>query len=323
MGSISIIIIDPGKYCLHNQGNQDMPPLSIRNQYLNIYRQRVEKALQLIDSHLSDPLDLDKLACEASFSPFHFHRIFTALMGESPLVYINRQRLEKSANLLVKSPSLTITEVALQVGFSTPSNFARSFKQYFGCTATSYAQQNRSQSGPYPWIARDSIPNKKESFHLPQVTVKPMAALHLAYFPSRHGYSPASIKDVWTKTFNWAASRKIDLNNEKLVAISFDDPEITPPSKCRYFACLTVPGELTSDSRAYFYDFPDHLCAVCRIECDADEIQPAYRSIYREWLPESGFLLADLPPYEVYFDAPDAHPGSKYVFDLCIPVENT
>jgi DNA gyrase inhibitor GyrI len=48
---------------------------------------------------------------------------------------------------------------------------------------------------------------------------------------------------------------------------------------------------------------------------------PAYRALYRDWLPDSGFLMTDLPPYEIYHNAPDVDPASKYVFDLCVPVE--
>jgi AraC family transcriptional regulator len=128
------------------------------------------------------------------------------------------------------------------------------------------------------------------------------------------------------RLFQWAnarqeLARQLRAGETRLIGISFDDPEITPLHKCRYFACMTVPPELTDDATAGFFDFPEHLCAVARVECESvQEIQQAYRSFYRSWLPDSGFLMADLPPYDIIYDAPDVTPGGKYVFDLCVPV---
>ena len=297
-----------------------MAPDSIPGRYRAQYNIRIEKSIVYIDQNLSSALDLDAVAQAAGFSSFHFHRIFTALTGENPQNFINRLRLERAANLLVKSPSLSITEVAFSTGFSSSSAFARSFKKYYGITASDYLRRVFGGEQPLAWAAMRPVPTPKTGFSLPAIVVRRMPRLHLAYFVGQKGYEPSSVKDVWIKMFRWAGSRGLPVTPPNLVAISFDDPEITPPAKCRYYACLRVPDTLTGDSAACFYDLPEHECAVCRLACEADQIQPAYRAIYRDWLPDSGFLLADLPPYEVYYNAPDVDPASPYVFDLCIPV---
>jgi AraC family transcriptional regulator len=158
-------------------------------------------------------------------------------------------------------------------------------------------------------------------FVLPKVSIRSMPALHLAYFNSKRGYETSAVKEAWLTLFNWASSRKIDFHEQKLIAISYDDPEITPPAKCRYLACLTVPLEIKTETRANLMDIRESLCAVCRLSCDVQEFPLAYRALYRDWLPDSGFMLSDLPPYEIIYNAPDVDPTSKYVFDLCIPVE--
>ncbi|MHC1784392.1 MAG: GyrI-like domain-containing protein [Anaerolineaceae bacterium] len=298
-----------------------MSPLTVRSHYRAQYLNRIEKSLQYIERNLSGQLDLEIVARESSFSPFHFHRLFSALLNESPQEYINRQRLERAANLLVKSPSLSMTEVACQTGFSTSSNFARSFKKHFGCTASDYARRHRKSNQPYSWISLEAPVPPSPVFKLPEVFIRTMPALHLAYFNSKRGYETSGVKEAWLNLFNWASSRKIDFHEQKLIAISFDDPEITPPAKCRYLACLTIPVEIRTDSRANLMDIQETLCAVCRLSCDVQEFPLAYRALYRDWLPDSGFMLADLPPYEIVYNAPDVDPNSKYVFDLCIPVE--
>lgn len=282
---------------------------------------RIEKALLLIEQHLASALDLETLARESGFSPFHFHRIFSALMNESPQAYIIRQRMERAANYLIKSPALTITEVALQTGFTTPSNFARSFRKHFGCTPSDYAQRRGKNGEPYPWISVQPPRDENPGFSLPEVNIRLMPALHLAYFTSKQGYEPPGVKEVWLRLFNWASSRGIDYRRQKLIAISYDDPEITPPAKCRYRACLTVPSVFSGDTRANLMNIPEKLCAVCRLSLDPPEFPLAYRAIYRDWLPDSGFIMSNQPPYEIIHNAPDVDPLSKYLFDLCIPVE--
>jgi AraC family transcriptional regulator len=282
---------------------------------------RIEKALLLIEQQLSGSLDLETLAHESGFSPFHFHRIFSALMNESPQAYVNRQRLERAANYLTKSPALTMTDVALQTGFSTPSNFARSFRKHFGCTPSEYTRRDRTYIEPYPWITVQPQQSDIPDFILPDVNIRRMPALRMAYFTSKHGYKPSGVKEVWLRLFNWAGSRGIDYHQQQLIAISYDDPEINPIAKCRYQACLTLPPDFSGDTRANYMVIPEKLCAVCRLSLDPPEFPFAYRAIYRDWLPDSGFIMSNLPPYEIVYNAPDVDPSSKYVFDLCIPVE--
>jgi AraC family transcriptional regulator len=293
-----------------------IPGLS-REQYFN----RIESSIWYINQHLAERLDLEAVAQAAGFSPFHFHRIFSALMGENPQDFINRLRLERAANLLAKTPSLSITEVTFLTGFSSASAFARSFKKHYGITASDYSRRVFSGQQPFAWVTANPAQPSAPAFSLPAITIRQSAGLHLAYFAGRKGYEPSSVKNAWGKMFQWAEARKLPVTPPNLVAISYDDPEITPPAKCRYYACLQVPDHIRRDPKACFLDFPEHACAVCRLECEADQIQPAYRALYCGWLPDSGYMLTGLPPYEVYYNAPDIDPGSPYVFDLCIPIE--
>lgn len=297
-----------------------MTPEFLTDRNREHYQNRVEKAIQFMSSHLAEDVNLEATARAAGFSPFHFHRLFTAITGETPQDFLIRLRMEKAANILVKSPAMSITEIAFACGYSSTSAFGRSFKRFYGIPAGEYARIRKAQNFPQSWVA--AKPKTSEpKFELPEVTIKPMPALHLAVFKSHSGYSPAGIKSAWERVFHWAQGRGIPIPTTGLIAISYDDPEITEMKHCRYYACLNVPETIRHDTRAGIIDIPAHRAAVCRLSCQADQIMPAYRVIYRDWLPQSGFLITDLPPYEVYYDAPDVNPASKYVFDLCIPVE--
>lgn len=293
-----------------------MPPFALSVPYRQQYLQRMELAMNYVEQHLAEPLDLATIAQAANFSPYHFHRIFKALTGENPQDYINRLRLERAANLLIKSPARSITDIALSCGFSSSSAFSRSFKKHFGVSARDYARQ------PAPATLQPSMAEPEDpALGLPSVSVKKAGPLHLAYVASRHGYSPASTTAAWVKLFQWVNARQLLTPETRLVGISFDDPDITPRQRCRYFACMSMPPEQKGDTIVSIFDFPEHLCAVARITCPGvPQIQQAYRLLYRAWLPDSGFFMADLPPYEIIYDAPDVTPGGQYVFDLCLPI---
>src|SRR5258708_10571484 len=108
----------------------------------------MRRVVENIDRHLDEQLDLDALAAVANFSPFHFHRLFTAWMGETLGDYTRRRRLEIAAQRLVAQPRLPILQVAIAVGFGSSEAFARAFKTRFGSSPTAWRHaqvSNRDQ----------------------------------------------------------------------------------------------------------------------------------------------------------------------------------
>src|SRR5437879_9026523 len=108
----------------------------------------MHRVLEHIDRELDQRLDLDALARVANFSPFHFHRLFTAWFGETLGEYVRRRRLEVAAQRLIAQPRLPILQVALSVGFASTEAFARAFKTRFAATPTAWRDaqvSNRDQ----------------------------------------------------------------------------------------------------------------------------------------------------------------------------------
>lgn len=90
-----------------------------------------------IHEHCTEDLCLDEVAALAGFSKYHFSRLFKNYTGVSFYKYLNKKRMEHAEKLLV-DPSLSITEVALQSGFSSLSAFIRMFKLIKDCTPTEF-----------------------------------------------------------------------------------------------------------------------------------------------------------------------------------------
>lgn len=90
-----------------------------------------------IQEHCREDLTLDAAAAIAGFSKFHFTRLFKDFTGTSYYKYLNRKRIEHAEKLLI-DPEISVTEVALQSGFSSLSAFIRMFKIVKGCTPTEF-----------------------------------------------------------------------------------------------------------------------------------------------------------------------------------------
>lgn len=96
--------------------------------------------MRYIRAHISEPLSREMLADVAGFSAPHFHRIFTAHVGESAISYVRRMRLERAARKL-RMGAVDITEVALAAGYDSHAAFSKAFRQQFGISPSEFRQQ--------------------------------------------------------------------------------------------------------------------------------------------------------------------------------------
>jgi AraC family transcriptional regulator len=108
------------------------------------YAGRISRAVEMVYRCFGDDIGPDEMADAACFSRYHFHRVFHGMTGEGPAEFIRRIRLERAACFLMDNPSRPATDIALACGFSSPSVFARAFKERFGSSATEYRQARYS-----------------------------------------------------------------------------------------------------------------------------------------------------------------------------------
>ena len=93
-------------------------------------------------ARLSEDISLDDLATEARLSPFPFARMFKQSLGVPPRVYLTRLRVEKACDLLEQT-DLAITEIALEVGYSSNQVLARVFLKHMRLTPSDYRRAVR------------------------------------------------------------------------------------------------------------------------------------------------------------------------------------
>jgi AraC family transcriptional regulator len=103
------------------------------------YCERITAVKHYIREHIDEPLKREVLAAVAGFSVSHFHRIFTAQIGENIVDYVRRVRLERAGRKL-RMGAVDITEVALAAGYQTHAAFGKAFKQQFGLSPAKFRQ---------------------------------------------------------------------------------------------------------------------------------------------------------------------------------------
>lgn len=106
---------------------------------LEQYRSRMRRALDHIDQHLDQDLDLQAVSEVAAFSRFHFHRQFMAVFGLSMHRYVQLVRMKRASYQLAYRDAKTVTDIAMDAGYETPEAFARAFRKRLGQSLPPFA----------------------------------------------------------------------------------------------------------------------------------------------------------------------------------------
>ena len=315
----------------------------MRDEYIS----RINRVLDYIDANLDKQLRLDTLAGVAHFSPYHFHRIFKGVMGEPLNRFIQRLRLEKAALQLINNPKKSITEIALDCGFSGSAPFARAFKDGFGISAGKWraggyrdfskirqtnskieqevsADSHYSSPNDEQFAWRNEMSKQQNQKFTADVTVKELPEMNVVYVRHVGPYKgdSALFEGLFQKIMTWAGTRGLFASPDlKIMSVYHDDPEITDQSKLRTSVCVTAPKDTVVDGEIGMMTVPGGNYAVTKFELAGDEFEDAWNSVFGGWLPGSGYQPDDGPCYELYYNNPKEHPEGKCIVEICVPVK--
>jgi AraC family transcriptional regulator len=190
---------------------------------VRIYTERIHLAVDYISEHLAEEISLDKLASVACFSPFHFHRIFSALLGESPRDYIERLRMERAVNEIAIKRNLNLYEIAYECGFNTKSSFSRVFKKYYGVAPSRFLQKHEADFHSTNVMgSKKTSQNKQSDFDAVEIIKLP--TFHVAYTQTLEGYE-TGIPKAWNKLWQQLQLRGLFREDSTLIGIPYDIPE--------------------------------------------------------------------------------------------------
>ncbi|VAW34996.1 Transcriptional regulator, AraC family [hydrothermal vent metagenome] len=258
------------------------------------HQQRITNVMLLIQARLDDPPSLGEVAALAAFSPYHFHRLFTAYTGESLSTFIRRLRLERAANRLRQTLD-AITNIALDAGYETSANFSKAFRQQFGQSPSEFRRRDHLlQTAVFHNIANQEQKGMKPKI----VTLEPQKVL----FVRKTGvYSQASAA-AFGALLPFAYSNRLMKKETQIIGISYDSPDITDADKLRYDACITITDEIQPQGEVGVQTVAGGRYAIFIHKGAYEGFSHTYGLIFSQWLPQSGERLRAVPTFERYLN---------------------
>jgi len=294
------------------------------------YSARINRVFQFIDDNLDSDLSLSKLSEVALFSPYHFHRVFKFITGETVNAYITRRRIEKAAaDLLHKN--ISIAEISHQFGFSDNSSFTKAFKKYYGISPTDFIKGNpnrfnrirqiKSKNGQYypdhnKYICL--IENLKNWIKMnAKIEVKEMSKMELAYVSC---IGPQNIEQAFGQLIRWATPRGLMHDQAKIITLYHDSFKVTEAEKVRMSASILLNKEVEVSGEVGLRTIEPGKYIVGSFKIGLDEFEKSWTGLFL-WMNENGYEKVDNDPFELYHNNFNEHPQEKAIVDFCIPIK--
>lgn len=300
-------------------------------------RMRMQKHIEMvqdlvneIEENIADEINVMGLAQTFGLSPWHFQRLFKALVGDSLGGYLRGRRLAVAAEMLL-STSLTFIEVAFRVGFNSHEAFTRSFKSYYKMTPKLFRkEQPKIILNKKPLLSEKLFDfirigdfKEPEIVELPEVTIVGFET----EIPSPF-VTPDIICDMIMLTWMELFERESEIENR--VKFTYYGLTISPSGnyteeKLRYIAgaplteVLSEFGEVPKGMTTY--TLPKQKIAVfdTHSQIDADVFKQKVDYIYGYWLPNSKYARGEGSDYEFFENVVDfrtADFSSRYVMPV-------
>ncbi|MBA3660226.1 MAG: AraC family transcriptional regulator [Gammaproteobacteria bacterium] len=261
------------------------------------YHHQLNNVLKYIGKHLDEKLTLNQLSTIACFSKYHFHRLFTAYTGLSLQQYIRWLRLKRAAHQLIVDKDQSIINIAIDAGFESHEAFSRVFKQICGMSPSDFRNQSSWQVWEKPPYLLPVLGEKTMN-----VTIKNISAKRLAVI--EHRGDPKHVGASVNKLIKWAKTQPLNLKPQAGDAFGFayDDPHTTPAEDFRFDLGITVPKKFVLTGEIVEKQLPAGRYAVTMHKGSRDQIGNTVYALYRDWLPQSGEQLGELPCIFCYYN---------------------
>jgi AraC family transcriptional regulator len=291
-----------------------------RSSYTDIVQRVVDRVLADLDG----ALDLEALAREACLSPFHFHRIFRGMVGETPIELVRRVRMERAAWRLLHTDA-PVTSIAFGAGFETHEAFTRAFRAQYAQSPSRFRPMKGARihlaasngvhyepgQGSTAFVPRDS------GGRAMQVEIVQKPALRVASI--RHVGPYMQIHHAFQKLEQITKRTGLLEQGSAMVAIYHDDPDSTPPDQLRSDAGIVVPEGASLPSQLTEQRLPAGSYA-CTIHVGPYErLGDTWQRLMGEWIPSHGKRVHGLS-YERYLNMPGSVPKDELRTEICVPV---
>ena len=293
----------------------------------------IQRAIDYIEEHLTDDLDYEEIAGQSFSSVFHFQRVFSILCGYTLGEY-NRSRRLAVAGMQLASGKEKVIDVALRYGYDSPDSFAKAFQKFHGITPS----QARSEGAKLRSFSRLSFKITLEGGARMSYRIEKKGNLTLTGFKKHFTGTPLDRKQ---QDHNFAVSSR--LNQYILQGIARDCTtlyeiiaNVNDEGYDFYFAVKLDQWALDHFEEELGKEIAErfehlHLqeaaymvCETERCEYPTEKIEELYRKAVTEWLPSTGYELANLPEFDIihwYYDREDPSVNQTRYVELWLPIQ--
>ena len=273
------------------------------------YEERLSRVTAYIHDHLDEDIDLNRLAEIACLSPYHWHRIYRAVYGETIAATVKRLRLSRAAGYLAKT-DMPIDEVARRSGYPNLQSFTRIFSAVFGLPPAAYRK-----NGSHTQFQRESCERITGMYEVSIRSVPDMKAATV-----EHIGSYMEVGRAFDTVFGWLGARDLMGSIRSTVGIYYDDPDAVAEDKLRSRAGVVVPEDFPVDAPLEMTGIAGGEYAVLRYKGPYADMSAAYGWFFSEWLKNSGREPADEPMFEEYLNNPRDTAPTELLTDIYMPL---
>jgi AraC family transcriptional regulator len=289
------------------------------------YAKRIERVLHYIVEHLDDvgqnPLDIHRLAEEAFLSPYHFHRVYVAMMGETVADTLRRHRLHRAA-IKLSASGTPVAALATEAGYGSAQAFTRAFREAYGVPPAQYRLHGQL-SAALQLTSTHSKFKEHPMFSLKDVHIQNLPAIHIAKLQHKGDFQ--AIGSTFERLMVWAAGQGLMKAGTRTFGIYYDDPKSKPVDELRSDACVEIPPQYEMKTSGHPDIAADKTssgrCAVFVFTGPYSELENPYRWLYDTWLPQSNEEPRNEAPFEEYLNDARNTPPAELKTAICIPLK--
>lgn len=273
------------------------------------YEARLDRVIDHLYDHLEDDIRFDDLAEIACLSPWHWHRIYAAMRGETITATIRRLRLSRAADRLANS-DMTLDAIAERAGYGSADAFGRAFREAYGKSPAHYRETGSHAAFKAALLTEDGA-----GFPVFLETLPPIRCASIA-----HGGSYMQIDHAMGKLFAALAAQGIMAPDQRMLAVFHDDPDLVPVENLRSRACSPVADGIALAPPIEETVVRGGLYARLRYRGPYADMKGAYRWLLGVWLPRSGHEPDDAPVFEAYLNTPQQVAPAELLTDIHLPL---
>ncbi|GLK53383.1 AraC family transcriptional regulator [Maricaulis virginensis] len=276
------------------------------------YADRIDRVVAHIEAADEEALlDLDTLAGVAALSPFHFHRIYRIMTGETPAETVRRIRLVRTAPAL-QDDRLTVTQAAAASGYATSQSFARAIKAATGATASEI------RAGGGSLLERLLQPQGADAATPMRVEIVSTDPLRLLAIRNIGAY--AELNRTYERLFATVFSQLPMESLRGIWGVWHEDPRFCDPADLHFDCAIEIGEDFPAQGEVELLDIAGGRHARLRHVGSYTTLHDTIDRLYAFVMADDTHLIADRPLIVNYVDDPESRPEAEWRSDIYLPL---